>query len=198
MWWVLGIIALIILLLEAALFDVDDETGQYGYSVVNGLTIAVFLAIYWYLGGFDLAALSAIKQQAWFWLGGVIVYVVIGVGYGVTKWWLYVKKCAWAWEERYARYEQKFGKPPWTESQLKEFKQPYSRTPAFQPEPTNNKGRIINWISFWPWSLALTLLRDPFRFLYEFIFNEIVSLLKSISEHAFRDISDKLADDEKK
>jgi len=62
------------------------------------------------------------------------------------------------------------------------------------PLVRNHKGRIIAWMSYWPWSLFWTILNDPIRRLFRRIYYKIKSFLQGISEKVFKDINEELAE----
>jgi len=62
------------------------------------------------------------------------------------------------------------------------------------PQVRNHKGRIIAWMSYWPWSLFWTLLNDPIRRLFRRIYYQIKNVLQSISDRVYKDINDELAE----
>lgn len=53
----------------------------------------------------------------------------------------------------------------------------------FQPDPKKHKGRILIWMTYWPWSFLWTMLNDPFKAAYHWV----LGLLRKISVGAFRD-----------
>lgn len=53
---------------------------------------------------------------------------------------------------------------------------------------TKHKSRIMTWLAYWPFSAAWTLLNDPLRHLYNFLYERIGGSLQAISNRVFRDI----------
>ena len=56
------------------------------------------------------------------------------------------------------------------------------------PKIVHNKARFILWMSAWPLSAAWTLINDPARRLYNFIYYRLAKNLQAISDRAFVNI----------
>lgn len=59
-----------------------------------------------------------------------------------------------------------------------------------RPSATNNKRRITAWMSFWPFSMAGTIINDPIRRLFKFLFNQLKASYQRIADHVFRNDPD--------
>lgn len=56
---------------------------------------------------------------------------------------------------------------------------------AEKPRASNNKARIISWMSLWPFSLTGTLLNDPVRRLFNWLFNSFKALYQKMADAIF-------------
>jgi len=54
------------------------------------------------------------------------------------------------------------------------------------PKARDHKGQILGWMTYWPWSLAWTLLDDPVKRAFKWIFHQIQGLLQQIADSAFK------------
>jgi hypothetical protein len=54
-----------------------------------------------------------------------------------------------------------------------------------KPMAIRNKGRIMAWMSFWPFSMAGTIINDPIRRLFNFLFNQFKALYQKMSDKVF-------------
>lgn len=54
-----------------------------------------------------------------------------------------------------------------------------------RPRASNNKARIVSWMSLWPCSCIGTLLNDPVRRLFNYLFNAFKSLYQKMSDKVF-------------
>lgn len=55
-----------------------------------------------------------------------------------------------------------------------------------RPRASKNKSRITAWSAFWPFSFVGTLLNDPVRRLFNFLFNQFKALYQKMSDWVFR------------
>jgi len=61
----------------------------------------------------------------------------------------------------------------------------------YKPVAASNKGRIVAWICYWPWSLVATIVNDPIRRLVEWIFRFLKETYQKMSDKIFADFPDK-------
>jgi hypothetical protein len=55
-----------------------------------------------------------------------------------------------------------------------------------RPRAAKNKYRITAWASFWPFSVVGTLLNDPVRRFFHFLFDQFKALYERVSNFVFR------------
>lgn len=51
-----------------------------------------------------------------------------------------------------------------------------------KPRASNNKSRIISWMAFWPFSMVGTLINDPIRRAFNFLFNSLKALYQKMAD----------------
>ena len=56
------------------------------------------------------------------------------------------------------------------------------------PIGSENKAAIVAWISYWPLSLLATLLNNPFRRLFEYVYSLVANAYDKISEKHFKSL----------
>jgi hypothetical protein len=56
-----------------------------------------------------------------------------------------------------------------------------------KPVATDNKAKITAWMAFWPCSVISTLLNDPIRRLFRYLFNLLKSLYQKMADAVFSD-----------
>jgi hypothetical protein len=61
----------------------------------------------------------------------------------------------------------------------------------YKPEVTSNKGKIVAWICYWPFSLIGTFINDPIRRLVNFLFTKLKATYQKMSDKVFQDFPDK-------
>jgi hypothetical protein len=58
------------------------------------------------------------------------------------------------------------------------------------PIGSENKAAIVAWISYWPLSLLATLLNNPFRRLFEYVYSLVADSYDKISQRHFKSLID--------
>lgn len=58
------------------------------------------------------------------------------------------------------------------------------------PDPSKHKARILRWMCWWPFSMFWTLLNDPFRFAYKWVYKRMAVIFTAIGKRAFRGVED--------
>lgn len=135
-------------------------------------------------------------------IGFVVFYVCIGIAWSFMKWRTYVKSIFGKFKEYREDFVRKNGEI--TSKNLKDFvrkvngqfKDPdgYGNVNLFEEQSLENivkkitplaskkKAIITSWISYWPVSLAATLLNNPFRQFFEWIYDNISGIYDKISK----------------
>lgn len=55
------------------------------------------------------------------------------------------------------------------------------------PKAADNKGRIVVWVSYWPFSLLGTLVSDPLHLFVRYLFECLSSSYQRVADYIFRD-----------
>jgi len=118
-------------------------------------------------------------------------YVALGIAWSVGKWTLFVKEVF----ENFTTFKKKLEnsnkfKPEEIIKKLSAKFQPYGRDGAtlesiveeIKPEASDKKSLIVSWIAYWPISVLATLLNDPFRRFFEWVYENISGLYDKITE----------------
>jgi hypothetical protein len=202
-WGLFGVASLsLILCLER-----DNEIGATGVFIV---TLAALLC----LG--NASWLTWVFQNPLYFGLGVAGYLLAGVGWGIGKWCVYVRDC----NARYYRARRE-----WLEAQVaqdcgtayveqckealrtgvlagavKDTWKHYVKKRTFldlgKPMIREHKWRVIAQMTYWPWSALWTLINDPVRRFFSWAYERLSGTLQAISNRAFRDIDEELADDD--
>jgi hypothetical protein len=162
---------------------------------------------------------DGIEAAKWLWhnpayaVGGVGVYVLAGSGWGVTRWWVEVRKLARNCKELYITRRKEFLRsnkdelggvlvtdatvvPPQLKKKWQEqpVRQGFWRLQVSEdghitpPQASEYKATILTWMAFWPMSLLWTILDDFVKELYENIYQYLATWLQNISDKAFADL----------
>lgn len=63
---------------------------------------------------------------------------------------------------------------------------------AIVPSARDHKWRIMTWMAWWPWSMLWTLLNDPIRRIWRWVWKNLQKTFASIATSAFRSVDDDL------
>jgi hypothetical protein len=115
----------------------------------------------------------------------VSLYVFIGVIWSFIKWICFLLEFKRIINELKNKY------PNCSSEEI--IKNNYSVIDKFgirngKPKTAENKARIIAWMSFWPMSVISTLLNDPIRRLFIFIYNSFSGLYQKISDKILKNV----------
>jgi len=204
-FWFWGLFGLASLLLILAL----EKDSGFVTTAVFVVTLAVMVC----LG--NAGWLTWVFQNPLYFGLGVLGYLAVGVGYGTGKWWLYVRDCA-------TRYRQV--RREWLLREVEEGVTPAaecreaSRTGVFtgevkrewrfyvkdhyfgkkitKPSASRCKSQIITWMTYWPWSALWTLINDPVRRFFCWVYEQLSGTLQAISDRAFQGIENEMEEDD--
>jgi len=136
-------------------------------------------------------------------------YVVIGVVWGLVKWFLFVQKK----KREFPKFKNKFIADVLddrrnsivthlTEDDLAQMKRGHliaklhkelnvqAKIHDFPPNAENNKEKIITWMLYWVLSMVGTLLGDLVKEVYEYLYSLIGKSFDRISKYIFKDFSE--------
>jgi Ca2+/Na+ antiporter len=186
---VLGISAI-----AAIVMMISLEVEREGVAT-TAVSIALALLLWNY--GHDLW--SFVKSDYVTTLLFVLGYLVVGVVWSFLKWNEKVKKVFAEFRRVKDKYVTKNGKIE-TKEELKDFssylvdktswrsgsfydkKTMAEVVDVITPKGIENKSTIVAWISYWPLSLLATLLNNPFRRLFEYVYSLVSGLYDRISK----------------
>lgn len=198
-----------LLLILAVLFVVFvvetilTETENFGWATVTLIALGVgsIAAGHWF---HTYSIIDFVKDHGVWTLVYVAGYLVVGIAWSFAKWFSYLMSFRDAFREKKEAFFKSKGlegllsTAPIPDEHLAAFKQfvhdnvnwgsqHRSQLMALErPRATRNKTRITAWASFWPFSFAGTLLNDPVRRLFNFLFNWFKALYQQLADWVFR------------
>lgn len=129
-------------------------------------------------------------------------YLAVGVVWSFVKWFSFLM----GFRDKYREVKTEFFTShgvPLDQALTKEQADEFNRVLMYQnwgsyrginlstrPTAVKNKRRITAWMSFWPFSMAGTIINDPIRRLFRFLFNQFKALYQRIADHVFRNDPD--------
>jgi hypothetical protein len=124
-----------------------------------------------------------------------LIYVAVGIAWSFAKWFSFLIQ----FRDRFRKEKERFltNKDLDIKSQvpaalLYEFNSSLSRYSYHgnslneKPRASNNKSRIVSWMSLWPCSVIGTILNDPIRRIFNFLFGQFKALYQRLADHVFR------------
>lgn len=157
-----------------------EGTHNVGWAT-TGVVIAL-LALQFFT---DIRPLSYVVSNPIETLIIIAIYVVLGVGYVWLKWVSFTRSSARKMKDY---LKAQYSTTTYTSDQLNSAAM-YLGFYSCPIKVSNYKVKIMGWMIYWPISGAWTLLNDPVRRLFEFVYESIAVSLQEISNNAFKDIS---------
>jgi len=194
---------LLILVVLFALFVLEcilTETENFGWATITLLACGVASVV---LGRwFHIYSIADfIRDHGAFTLVYACVYIGIGILWSFVKWFSYLMSFRDTFREMKEGFLKERNLDPTDQvpenlrGSFKDYVRNHvgwsnkHRTQLWdleRPRASKNKGRITAWASFWPFSFVGTLLNDPVRRLFNFLFKWFKELYQKLSDHLFR------------
>ena len=176
------------------------ENEEEGWA--SGIVSFVLALLLWNYGKDVWVFVSTnIATTIYFSLG----YIILGMGWSMLKWNEFVKKKVDKFKKVRGEYLERnekftetdkihmkgicdylrgFGFKVWSQdvNNMKDI------VVKIMPNGTDNKSSIIAWISYWPLSLTATLLNNPFRRLWIYIYSLCSGVYDKISMSHAKDL----------
>jgi hypothetical protein len=209
-WILLGILTFIILVAVA------HDSG-----VSATVSVLITIIFFQWLGGFGSMAFQYAKENLWIvfiYAGG---YLLIGLLWAIVKWWFLVSSYRRRYDSAKSRFLRQHSaegstipndlRDAWRKHVVDEDLGFRNRTylsyeseasqvvSALVPDVTQEKASIIRWLTYWPWSMLWTLIDDPVKRFFNFLYEQIGAFMQAIADRVFRgveadfDFSDKSA-----
>lgn len=190
--WILAALA-VIFIAETVFIEVE----QWGWATLILIGTAVGCH---FLTPFD--PLAFIKAQGPFTVVYVLAYLGVGVVWSFVKWFSYLRAFRDQFREQKEAYLTSKNLPVTgnvPEASMQDFKDYVRQHTSWtystrneglssleRPRAAKNKRRITAWMAYWPCSAIGTLLNDPVRRLFNFLFNQFKALYQKLADHVFR------------
>lgn len=167
-FWCLTLLTagLIIYFLEGAWIDNDDIGGGLWSTIL----IIVVLTLYYFFGSKeDVKNLFIyLRDNPGSSIAFIGIYLVIGVVWSIFKWYFFLLN----------KRDKVLKRNDFWESDI--------------PKAKDHKAKIISWMSYWPFSAFWTLLNDPIKRTFKFIYSKIEKVYEKMTEKVFADIRSKI------
>jgi hypothetical protein len=187
---------------------VNSENEAFFQSCV---VVAALVYVVCNLVGFDLTAARGLSTVNM--IGIAVVYLITGLIWSFTKWYLKLVDIRTKFEEVKLQTEEQLKLPEHifeleqlNEAELQLNKKYWATiysalgkdtwsaltykqgVEGIKPKAAKYKEDIVKWIMFWPISAVWTLINDPFRKIGNFLFERFKNSYQRLSDFAFKDM----------
>jgi hypothetical protein len=155
---------------------------SWEWPIPGLLSVAALLAVanWWYSWGL----FALIAANPWLIIAGVVGYIALGVAWSFPKWWFFVRNV----RTDYLAAKERWFKPESSDLEIFNSKnRSYWGGQSIPPRASENKNRILTWMSLWPLSFIWTMIDEPITKAFRFLFEQFKGLYQMISDSAFRD-----------
>jgi len=161
-FWILSAVLFVMVIISL-------EYEEWGGGVATASFIGFFLILYFFGGKeFVMGIGSYIKHNTGTIIGFGLAYLGIGLVWSFVKWYFYL-----------------LGKKDYiTENNVTHIEN-------YIPKAKDNKGRIISWMSYWPFSAFWTIINDPIKRMFRFIYARFENLYDKMEKKMFSDLRSK-------
>lgn len=195
---------LVVLIVLGIFFVIETvlmEVEHWGWATFTLLaTFVGSLVCHHFWGTFSIV--DWVVANGVFTLVYVGAYLAVGVGWSFVKWFSYLMGFRDAFREQKEAFCLKRGldpKAPITdEAVLKDLDSHLSSNVDWgqrhrhqllsreRPRAVKSKARITAWMAFWPFSMVGTVLNDPVRRLFNFLYSQFKALYQKMADFVFR------------
>jgi hypothetical protein len=125
-------------------------------------------------------------------LGFLAIYLAFGIGYGMFKWYRYLRVLLADYAVKRAEYlkSNKLVEADMTKSEREYMVAALSqkivgRGRSLPPKVSEHKSRVTTWMAYWPLSLTWMLLDDLVIGIWEWTYNRVADILQGLSARVF-------------
>ena len=161
----------VLAILIAVLVEIEYEGwATTCFSVGAALALWVYKGVIW----------DSVSSSPMTTIYFALSYIAAGLVWSVIKWKSYIGRKSDEFNERKSKFIANVGPivdnwKQWIgtlrDGYISEFDSPEEIVKKIIPQAGEKKSLIVSWISYWPLSLAATLLNNPFRKFFEWIYS---------------------------
>jgi len=134
----------------------------------------------------------------------VIAYFVVGTVWGFIKWFLFVTRQLEKYNEAKANFLRSNNATVLTPKLAKDLKKYITEdlygeySIEVNPQVRAHKSDVMRWMTYWPFSGLWTLINDPVRRAFRWIYARMQGTMQAVSDRVFRKANEdmKLAEEE--
>jgi hypothetical protein len=99
----------------------------------------------------------------------ILGYIILGIAWAIVKWYSYLIK---------------------QRNEIKEELKHHTRSTVYVPLVSEYKSKILTWMFYWPFSSLWTLIDDPVKRMYLFIYRNIAAFLQNMANRVFAPLTE--------
>lgn len=183
-FWVLLFVAFVIVTIE-----VESDNGFWA-TVTLAFTAALLNF------GFKVPIINSIHLHPGKFLMWVVIYVLVGAGWSLVKWILFVHKKRNIYEEYKATFLEEHKATELTPELALELRTKLNQTKSWSevsqetPSAVQNKSNITRWMTYWPFSMVGFALNDVVRKIFNHIYGYLRKTYEKIAIKMFRGVQE--------
>jgi hypothetical protein len=169
---------LLIIAESSLLFWALDEETDTSVGTIETVSLLAVLLI--------LQFFSNVKVFTYIWaypvrsVGFLALYLLIGGGWSIGKWWF-------AETSKFHRVKEEFLRRKHANAITDELKVDWASTiEREKTNPRDQQSRFLGWIAYWPWSLFWTILNDPLKRAARRVYYELQATYQRITDHVWK------------
>lgn len=143
----------------------------------------------------DIAVIGYMMANPWSAAEWAVYYFVAGTVWGVAKWWFYCRKLLDVARDVKMAYLNSINVQgnEIPEDKREKFISGLLHTRqytdnSFPPQAMEHKSDWMMWAAYWPFSFFWTMLNQPIKHIWQFIYSHLGSFMQKISNAVFKEI----------
>jgi hypothetical protein len=174
-FWVVAALAFVVIMVS-----VEYEA----FSFTSGAFIIFGALLVWLSGAHPI---TWVRENQILLLEIIGAYFVMGIIWGVVKYMFFLKGVQQRLRE--FRASRDIMGPLKEKDRVDFIASERYRIKSLPPRVRDSKKQIIFWMTYWPFSMPWTLINEPVKKFFNYVYHKLAGMLQGMSDRLFRDIS---------
>jgi hypothetical protein len=174
-FWIIAVVAFLTIM-------VSVEYEAFGFT--TGAFIVSAAVLIWTTG---VNPLTWVRDNQMLLLEIIGVYLVVGIIWGVVKYAFFLKGVQQRLREFRANRDITGPLPEQDRNTF--FANERYRIKSLPPKVRDSKKQIIFWMTYWPFSMPWTVINEPVKKFFNYVYHKLAGMLQGMSDRLFKDIS---------
>ena len=116
----------------------------------------------------------------------VVAYFVVGIVWGIVKWFFHLMSI----RDKLVEYRRNnnIKSEGLSVEQISDFKSLNRLYEDIPPKAFKSKHRILFWMAYWPFSMPWTLVNEPVKRFFSFVYRRLAGMLQGMSDRLFKNL----------